>query len=104
MQRLFSVLIGLLSSLNPLIVAAITAATAAVSAVNFANDLWQQLFAHLDALVKPSVAGTVDFSPFTLCNYFFPLDTLCTLTTTFAALYVSASAIRIIKSFIPTIA
>ena len=68
-----------------------------------ANTLWGQLFAKVDTLAAGTF-GAADFSPCGLLNYVFPLDTLCTLISAYAAVVLVCAAIRIIKSFIPSIA
>jgi len=54
-----------------------------------------------DALVSPTSA---DFRPLAFVNFLFPLTEMMALLTAYMAIYAAAAVIRIIKSFIPTIA
>lgn len=65
--------------------------------------LWNEMFARIDALILQASVGPLDFSPLSFLNYIFPIDDVLTCLTAYAALRVLCAAIRIIKSFIPTI-
>lgn len=69
-----------------------------------ASELWAQLFARIDALIMPALGGTANFAPLSLVNYVFPLDTVLELVIAYAGLRVACTIIRIIKSFVPTVA
>ena len=85
-----------------------TAAIGAVVTLGFAifqigQTLWLELFSRMDHLTATTL-GQVDFSPLAFANYCLPLDDFLTLLSGWAVLFVVAAGVRIIKSFIPTIA
>lgn len=69
-----------------------------------ANELWASLFARIDALIMPAVGASANFAPLSLVNYVFPLDTVLQLIVAYAGLRAACAVIRIIKSFVPTVA
>lgn len=75
-----------------------------ISAITFFNDLWNNLFAKIDAMITPNLPSGFDLSPLALMNYIVPFDTMLTYTTALFGLYVVCVIIRIVKSFIPTVA
>ncbi len=89
---------------NPLFKVWAGLGTAAVAVFAWFSELWDNLFAQVDALVLTALPDGVDFSPLALMNYILPLDLLLSYIVAYGALYVVASVIRMIKSFIPTIA
>ncbi|MBK8583394.1 MAG: hypothetical protein IPL86_16760 [Flavobacteriales bacterium] len=74
------------------------------SMLGIGQGLWSQLFARIDSLVVPAMGGAVNFAPLSLVNYLFPLDTICELLVIYGGLRIVCAGIRVIKSFIPTIA
>ncbi len=48
--------------------------------------------------------GVADFSPLGLANYIAPIDTLLTLIVVYMSVRLATVSIRIVKSFVPTIA
>lgn len=81
----------------------LTVAAMIFTGVGSINFLWGRLFAYVDAIVGRA-AGTSDFSGLSFINYVVPLDTMCDLLVWYAGLRLACAAVRIIKSFIPTIA
>lgn len=67
------------------------------------KNLWSSLFTRIDSLAVVAT-GNADFTPLSFLNYIFPFEELLTITAAWLSLYVLCAAIRIIKSFIPTIA
>lgn len=76
--------------------------TGAAALFHLFNDLWGEVFTRLDAITLAAAPG-LGIAPFALANGVFPLDTFFTYLTSYFALYLACSVIRIIKSFIPTI-
>ena len=89
---------------NPMVATILTGIGVGMAVWNFFKSLWVELFARGDALAVASMPSGVDFSPLGLANYVFPLDTLCSYIVTLGALKVVCVGIRVIKSFVPTIA
>ncbi len=102
MKTILTALLNLLSSLNPAVTAVMAAVTVFSALFSYFNSMWSDLFARVDALASSSF-GSADFSPLGFVNYVFPLDTLCTFLGTYMALRLACAAIRIVKSFVPTI-
>lgn len=65
--------------------------------------MWDGLFARIDQIAVAST-GQMEFRPFGFANHVLPLAEFCTALLGWAALYVLCNTIRIIKSFIPTVA
>lgn len=68
-----------------------------------ARALWSQLFQYMDQLAVTTF-GNVEFQPLGFANYLLPLDWFCTQLAVWFGVYVLTSIIRIVKSFIPTVA
>lgn len=96
-------LLAWLVTCGPAVKVMFAVAAFALAFAGFLAAMWSRLFAALDTLVLPTLSSA-DFSPFGLVNYVFPLDTLLTMLAAMGAVKVIAATIRIIKSFIPTIA
>lgn len=77
---------------------------AAVALVDYVNSLWTDLFARCDALISDATGGAIDFSVMGLANACFPLDSMLSMLVAYGTLRLLCAAIRIIKSFVPTIA
>lgn len=75
-----------------------------VSLIDYVNALWADLFARCDGLIAEATGGAIDFSVMGLANACFPLDTMLSLLVSYASVRLICAIIRIIKSFIPTIA
>lgn len=103
----FSTVLGrlfdLLKSSSPTLSLVFSLGTLGLAVFTFVNQMWATLFAKIDGLVAPAM-GNADFSGLGMINYIFPLDTVCTYISAFMLLRVTCAVIRIIKSFIPTVA
>lgn len=82
---------------------ALKIATFVIPFIAYTNTLWDGLFARIDGLVQVAT-GNADFSPLGLINYCFPLNVLLDYVIAYAALRTTCAAIRIIKSFVPSVA
>jgi len=70
---------------------------------NFGRDLFRTLIGSLDQIAVGAL-GNADFTPLSFANYLFPIDDLLMHLTILMALTTVCALIRIIKSFIPSIA
>ena len=107
MNAIFNVIVEYFKwsgKLNPLLSKLITLSVVMLSFWSFLREAWGSLFAKIDALVIPALPGGADFSPLGLCNYVFPLDTMLTYCVSLMALKLVCSGIRVVKSFVPTVA
>ena len=87
------------------VIAAFTVSGGVIGVIHWCNIIIKELFARCDAWVMGSVLpSSVSFAPLGVANYFVPIDTCCTLTTVLMAAVITSATIRIIKSFIPTVA
>ena len=103
MRTLLTAIYALMSSASPFFRYGLGMLTVALAVLQYFNGLWAALFAKTDTMVA-GTAGTADFSALGLINYVFPLDTVCTFISAYAGVRLLCATIRIIKSFIPTIA
>lgn len=64
------------------------------------------LIALVDSVVKPSMssATSIGISPLGLMNYILPVDLICALIILWVPFWLGCVTIRIIKSFVPTVA
>jgi hypothetical protein len=69
----------------------------------FGKGLISELIVKMDALAV-GATGNADFTPLGFVNYIFPLDTLLSHVAILSALVLASALVRIIKSFVPTIA
>jgi hypothetical protein len=67
------------------------------------SDRIDQLTTRLAQIVV-SLTGVADFSALGVANYLFPLNQLLGYLTSYMALLLACAVIRVIKSFIPTVA
>jgi uncharacterized membrane protein len=104
MKQALTFIFNLFSSMTPAVRTVLAVGTVAITINDFFNVLWAQLFAKIDALSSGVTGTNADFSACGFLNYVFPLDTVCTLMSAYAVLTLSCATIRIIKSFIPSIA
>lgn len=72
--------------------------------IDYFDELWESLFTRIDGMIAGAAPGAISFAPLGLVNYVFPLDTLLTTVVTYAAIRLTCAGIRIVKSFVPTIA
>lgn len=102
MRTILTVIYNLLASMHPALRVGLGVGSILIAFLQYINALWADLFARVDALAVGST-GVADFSPLGFVNYVFPLDTVLTFCTSYCALRLVCAAIRIVKSFIPTI-
>lgn len=88
---------------TPALRAAILLGTSLAAFTTWLNTMWADLFARVDMYTAPLMEGVADFSPLALANYMIPLDTALNLTVLYAGVRLTTVAIRIVKSFVPTI-
>lgn len=69
-----------------------------------ASGLIDQMIIAIDGLVVSTGGGVADFRPLAFANFVFPLTETIALLLGWLALYLTAATVRIIKSFIPTVA
>lgn len=69
----------------------------------YGKGLFNDLIGRLDQL-SAGATGNADFTPLGFVNYVFPLDELLQHFTVLMALATVAAIIRVIKSWIPTVA
>jgi len=104
MKTQLTILINILGAINPVFAAIVGTAAAITAMFSYFNTVWANLFARLDALVGPSLSGGADLSPLGLVNTFIPLSEMLTFLVAYIAVYLTASAIRMVKAFVPTVA
>jgi len=90
-------------AMNPVLSVGGLAFTFAVGMFRFFNALWGQLLLRLVNVTLPPATAASVMSGFEFLNYVFPVSELFTFCTSFMTLYLVCAAIRMIKSFIPTI-
>lgn len=93
-----------LKNTNPIVASLFASSTAVITVWRLFSHLWPQLFARIDALAVTATGGSLSFAPCALLNAVFPLSELLNLLVAYGALRLACAAIRIIKSFVPTIA
>ena len=104
MKTLLTVIYNLIAEMNPAVKVVIGGFSVFLAVNTYINALWAELFAKLDNVVGASTGGTSDFSPLGMINYVFPLDSVLTFLIALMAMKATCGIVRIIKSFIPTIA
>lgn len=104
MKTLLSAIFALFTSLNPAF--AVVAVTACSFLVGFQwlNSQWTVLLNKLDLLVAPSALGVLNVQPLGFLNTFAPITETLTMFTLWLAVLFTCIIIRVIKSFIPTVA
>lgn len=80
-----------------------SAVTSLIAVIAWVNTLWAELIAKL-ALVTVVNGTSVSFSAVGLIDTFFPLTETLSFFTAWFALLVACATVRIVKSFIPTVA
>lgn len=102
MKTVISAIYNMVASMSPGFRVFMGVGSVALAINNYINELWAELFARVDAMAV-GATGMADFSPLGMVNYIFPLDTVLTFLTAYATLRAACAAIRVVKSFIPTI-
>ncbi|MBI2510513.1 MAG: hypothetical protein HYV96_00920 [Opitutae bacterium] len=93
-----------LRNTNPVVTSVFVGASAVGTVWQLFSSLWPTLFARIDALTVNATGGALSFQPCGLINAIFPLAELLNFLVAYGALRLAAAGIRIVKSFVPTIA
>lgn len=96
-------ILSLLASMSPTLKKVLGASLLFIGFFTYFNNMWANLFARIDALVVPASIAA-DFTPLSLVNYVFPLDTVCSYISAYLTFRLACVGIRVVKSMIPTIA
>lgn len=104
MKSILTAIFAFFSSLNPVFTAVSTGLVCLITAFQWLNDEWAVMVARIDTLAHASFAGTLDISPCALIDTFLPLHEGLTFFSAFLGVLGVATGIRIVKSFIPTLA
>jgi len=104
MKTTLTALFGFISGLNPMFLSLFTATTTVLAAFTWINDHVAQLMSRVDSLTVGSFAGTLAVSPLGFLNTFIPVAEAITYFTGYLAVLALCATIRIIKSFVPTVA
>lgn len=102
--QLVNWIITFLKNTNPLVVSLFTAVTALVTVWNLFTTMWASMFAKIDAMVVGAAGGSLSFSPLGLIDYIFPLTEMLNFIVAYAGIRLACASVRIVKSFVPTIA
>jgi len=102
MNTLLTAIYNLLASMHPAVKAVLFLGSVLLAINSYIETLWAELFTKVDTIAAGTFTSA-DFSALGLVNYVFPLDTVCTFLTAYMGLTLVCAAIRIIKSFVPTI-
>jgi len=102
-KYLSAILVGM-AELNPLVTAGLALGTFLLAVINFTNDMWSQLIAKMATIAMPGAIAAPVLEGLGFINYFFPVVELFTFVTAYCAVYGVCALVRIIKSFIPTVA
>jgi hypothetical protein len=103
MKNVLLFLYNLVASMNPVVKVTLAAFTILLSFSTYMDALWTDVFTKIGTLTAGTF-GNLDFGSLTAINAVVPLDTFCTLATAYCALLVICTGIRIVKSWIPTVA
>jgi len=104
MKTLLTYMVGFLATINPALAAVTLGAISVVGVMNWLNQQWTVLLVKIDALSAASFSGTLSFEPMALVNTFMPLTEGLSYLTAWIGILGVCTVIRIIKSFVPTIA
>lgn len=104
MIKTLQAILGSLIALNPVVTGLTAAVTFAIGLMQFFNGLWGTLIAKIAALTLPASTATLVVDGLSFANYVFPVTEFFAFFSLYCAAYVATAAIRIIKSFIPTVA
>lgn len=104
MKTLLTAIFNFMSSVNPLFTCIALVGVSVVSFFNWINTEWTAMLTKLDAVVQPTFAGTLSISPLGFLDTFIPLHETLTFFTIWLGILATAGAVRIVKSFVPTVA
>jgi hypothetical protein len=103
MTKILFAVLESLRELNPVVTLLSAGLTFVVALFNFFNSMWAELVAKLAYLVLPNYTAGLVVEGLSFLNYFFPLEEFFSFFSVYLGLFVVCAAIRIVKSFIPTI-
>jgi hypothetical protein len=92
------------SGLNPLFVAVASTVTTLTAGFVYINAKMVLLVAKIDLVAHQSFAGSLNIAPLGFLNTFVPVTETMTFLSAYIALLGACAVVRIIKSFVPTIA
>ncbi len=104
MKNLLTAIWQSILSTNPVLTLVSAGFTFIVGLFSFVNDLWGVLMAKIATVALPEGAALATINGLSFANYVVPLQELFTFLTAYLALMLTMAVIRIVKSFIPTIA
>jgi len=104
MKTILTAIYSLLASLNPAIGGLLVAVPTVVGFFTFVHSQVVELMTRIDTMPTITSGGAISFSPLGLVDHFFPLSETITLFTAWLGVLLIASGIRIVKSFVPTLA
>lgn len=104
MTKVLSFILSAIASLNPTVSIILTGGTLLVGMLKFVNTMWGVLMAKMVAITMPPTVALTAMSGLGFVDYVFPLHELFTFVVAYCAFYAACAVIRMIKSFIPTIA
>jgi hypothetical protein len=104
MKTLLTAIFSFFTALNPVFASLTLALVSLIAVFNWLNDEWVEMLNKLDAVSHVSFGGTLDLSPFGLLDTLIPLHETLDLFTAWLALLVACTAVRMVKSLIPTLA
>jgi len=91
-------------SMNPTILALFGVVTFIKSVFNFVNEMIGELLAKVATLILSPASAAIAVDGMSWFNYMFPLTELFAFAAAACTAFGVAAVIRIIKSFIPTVA
>jgi len=104
MKTTLTALFGFISGLNPMFLSLFTVTTSVLAAFTWLNDHIISMMVAVDSLTVSSFTGTLNISPLGFLNTFIPIAEAISYFTAYLALLALCGTIRIIKSFVPTVA
>jgi hypothetical protein len=104
MVKVLQAILTALIQLNPTLTAVGTVMVFVTGFVPFVKSMWTLFVAKIAAFALPASLAATAVSGYEFMDYIVPVHELFTAITAYCAVWVAAAIIRIIKSFIPTIA
>jgi len=104
MKTLLTFIVNFLGTVNPAFASITLCAVSTVSVLTWINAQWMEFINKIDTLVQSNFGGAITFEPIALINTLMPLTEMLSYFTTWLAVLLVCTVIRVIKSFIPAIA
>jgi len=106
MKTILTAMFNFLLAMNPFLTSAGVLLVTLLGGFRWLNAQYTTLISRLDALIMPSgVSGaSIDLQPLGFINTFVPLSEAIAFFTAWVALLLICVGIRIVKSFVPTVA